>query len=566
MKASTGKKVFASLLMLTLLLSAAAFGGAAAYADGLPEISMDLSDEDQQLSMISSRLSELKQSEDEHPWYYTVTDLNHDGRLEFIAASQHPEKRDTNLRIWEVGDDRSSLTECSLVKDAEESFPDILTEAADTYYNAATDTWYYQFYDNIVLSDTEVYTIKTAVWLKDGKLSYEAYALEHSTVSGGVRSVSHTDANGATISPEQYNAAGSNAMAGLARTSTNFEWLKAAEVDSLTLLTDSFSVFMGQKKPIESFPVPKPAALQVPEASPSPTSAPTPTPVPPAPQPQTWLTITKNPTNENHTEGETAYFVSGANAYESVSWTFVSPDGGEYAAQSMLNRWEGLGGINSTTLSIANVSVDMNGWGAYCTFFYKGQTARTATAWLYVAAKPQPPAPPVGVYHGTVTDWNYASVTLDVQGVSATVSRDICDIDGDLASGAAADVYWDGQSIYYCKIYGEQPTPPVPVYGSMSGTAHEGGAGYAIDLENGDQVFVDSWICKVEGQFYDGCDAVVYYTDYPSNENIYKVDIYGNQGLIIPPDPGEHATGFDPDLRPSNDEHATGLIIPSMNG
>ena len=318
MKASTGKRFFASLLMLTMLLSAAAFGGAAASADGLPDISMDLSDEDRQLSLISSRLSELKQPEDEHPWYYTVTDLNHDGRLEFVAASQHPEKRDTNLRVWEVGEDRSSLTECSLVKDAEESFPDILTEAADTYYNGATDTWYYQFYDNIVLSDTEVYTSKTAVWLKDGTLEYEAYAVEHSTVSGGVRIVSHTDANGSTISPEQYNAAGSNAMAGLARTSTNFEWLKAAEADSLTLLTDSFSVFMGQKKPIESFPVPKPAALQVPEASPSSTSAPSPTPVPPAPQPQIWLSITKNPTNENHTEGETAYFVFEAQ-YQSLA-------------------------------------------------------------------------------------------------------------------------------------------------------------------------------------------------------------------------------------------------------
>jgi hypothetical protein len=55
--------------MLTMLLSAAAFGGAAAYADGLPDISIDLSEEDRQLSLISSRLSELKQPEDEHPWY-----------------------------------------------------------------------------------------------------------------------------------------------------------------------------------------------------------------------------------------------------------------------------------------------------------------------------------------------------------------------------------------------------------------------------------------------------------------------------------------------------------------
>lgn len=536
-----GKRLFASLLMLALLFSA--FAGAAAFADGFPGASMELSDADRQLALISSKLAELKQPAGEIPWYYTVTDLDHDGKLEFVAASQHPQSRATNLRVWEVNDDRAALTECGLVKDPEESFPDILTDAADTYHNEATDTWYYMFYDNVVLSDTEVYTVKTAVNLKNGKIDYDAYAVEHSVVKNGVRGVSHTDANGMTISPEQYNAAGDNAMAGTARSSTAFEWLKAAEIDSLTLLTETYAVFMGKKAPTESFPIPTPAALRAPEETPAATPAPT-----PVPQPQTWLSITKNPTNENHSEGETAYFVANANAYESLSWTFVSPDGGEYSAQSMQYRWGGIGGVNSTTLSIAGVTTDMSGWGAYCTFYYKGQTARTATAYLYVSAKPTPPAPPVGVYQGTVTDWSYATVTLSVEGVSATISQSICEFDGELYYGADADVYWDGQSIYYCRIYGEEPTPPTPTYGSMSGQAYEGGGGYAIDLQNGDQVYVDAWLCKVEGQFYDGCSAVVYYTDYPSSDNIYEVDIYGNQGLIIPPEPVP------------NDDYAMGLI------
>jgi hypothetical protein len=47
-------------------------------------------------------------------------------------------------------------------------------------------------------------------------------------------------------------------------------------------------------------------------------------------------------------------------------------------------------------------------------------------------------------------------------------------------------------------------------------------------------VFVDSWNCNVEGQFYDGCSAVVYYMDYPSTANVYRADIFGNMGLIIP--------------------------------
>ena len=202
----------------------------------------------------------------------------------------------------------------------------------------------------------------------------------------------------------------------------------------------------------------------------------------------------------------------------------------------------------------------MNGWGAYCTFYYKGQTARTATAWLYVNARPQPPVPPVGVYSGTVTDWNYATVTVEVEGVSATISQSVCEFDGELFVGAPADVYWDGQSIYYCIIYGNEPTP---TYGSMSGTAYEGGGGYAIDLANGDEIYVDAGICKIEGQFYDGCSAVVYYRDYPSSDNIYSVDIFGNQGLIIPPIPndGEEGTGFDPDLLLGDGDNPAGLNV-----
>ena len=91
----------------------------------------------------------------------------------------------------------------------------------------------------------------------------------------------------------------------------------------------------------------------------------------------------------------------------------------------------------------------------------------------------------------------------------------------------------------------------------MNGTASEAGGGYAINLDNGDQVYVDSGICNIEGQFYDGCSAMVYYVDYPSSDNIYQVDIWGNQGMIIP---DEHATGFDP---PDDEPHATGFNPPA---
>ena len=525
MKMTAGKRLFAWLLAAAMFVSLSV--GGAAFAMEIPNITMDLSDADRQLNLIYSQIGNLKQNDGQNTWYYTVTDFDHDGSLEFVAATFHPLDRSTNLKVWEVNADRSALTELKLNKDEDESFPDIMTDSADTFHNAATDVWSYMYYDNVVISDTEVYTIKTAVRLTDGQISYDPYSVEHTVLADGQRNVTHTDMNGIPISPEQYNASGTNTFAGQERSSTNFEWLTDSELDTLTRLTDSFSVFMGVKAATQSFPGPKPAALQG-QAAPTPAPAPVPAAPAPTPAPQpVYLTITKNPTNETRKQGDTAYFVACANAFDSLTWTFVSPNGGEYSVQSFAAMFADapVGGQSSTTLSIENTAPDMSGWGAYCTFYYKGQTARTTTAYLSVSARQS--AAPSGNYSGEVTDWNYSSVTILVANtVTVTIPWAICDAEGDLYSGAPANVYWDGQNVTYCHIQGSIPRPE-PTYGSMSGTAHEGGGGYAINLANGTQVFVDAWNCDVNGRFYDGASCVVYYTDYPSNENIYSATIFG---------------------------------------
>ena len=479
------KRYLSILLTLVMLLSLTLCAGAAASADSGTAMPKD------QLKLIASQIDSLKQDDSTATWYYTVADLDHDGCLEFVAASLHPLDRSTNLKVWTVSKDASSLNECTLNKDAEESFPDIMTDTVDTFHVKDTDTWYYMVYDNVVISDSEVYTVKTAVNLKNGAVSYDSYAVERTLLQNGIRTVSHTDTNGIAISQEQYNASGNDAYSGADRSNTAFEWLTSDKVGDLSHLTESYEVFLGTREPTEVFPVPKPAALSGAEASASPAPTPTPVPAPtPAPAPTpvqpTWLIITKNPTNENRRVGESAIFVACSNTYESLSWTFVSPDGGEYTPASFLaGSGAYIYGEYSTTITVSNLESWMNGWGAYCTFYYKGQTARTSTAYMYVS-EPQP-----------------------------------------------------------------APTPaprPQPVYGSMSGTAYEGGGGFAIYLQNGTEVFVDSWNCNVEGQFYDGCSAVVYYTDYPSAANIYRVDIFGNMGLIVPDG--------------AFDGYSTGLIVP----
>ena len=76
-----------------------------------------------------------------------------------------------------------------------------------------------------------------------------------------------------------------------------------------------------------------PAPTPAPKPAPAVTSAPAPV----QPDQPTWLSITKNPTNENRVVGEAAIFIAGASAFESLNWTFVSPDGGEYTPANFLS-------------------------------------------------------------------------------------------------------------------------------------------------------------------------------------------------------------------------------------
>ena len=532
------------LLALVMVLSLTAFTPAA-LAEGA------LGDTDSQLSLIFSKLDELKQSDAQFKWYYSVTDLDHNGRLEFVAAAQHPADRSTNLKVWEVSTDGSALTEFTLNKDPEESFPDILTDTADTYHDAVNNAWYYLCYDNIILSATEVYTLKCGVSVKDSVVGYDSYAVEHTEVKNGFRNVSHTDTMGNIISPEQYSSAGTNALAGMERSSTSFDWFTAENATSLARLTDSYLVFSNQKAPTEVFPVPKPAALQ--DAAPTPTPAVTPstvvTPIPTAaPAPQStapvFLTITKNPTNENDRKvGGKASFVACSNVFESLSWTMVSPDGGEYSVPGFLALFPNanISGEYSTTLTIGNVDANMNGWGAYCTFYYKGQVASTSTAWMYVGGSGPAPvvvAPPQsGSFNGYVADYSYSTITIyvyDGGGYTKDVGRDICVITGDLYVGAPVVAYYDGIGAHgaiftYVSIQGSEPQPVVN-YGSMSGIAyHDTAFTEYIQLANGTGVHIDGTLCNiVYGTYVDGCSCTVYYTDFPSEANIYQVDIYGD--------------------------------------
>lgn len=569
------RKLIGSLLALALVLSLAVCGAPAALAEDAEQAEpIVLSDIDTQLELIYSQITNLLQVEGEQPWYYAITDLNHDGSLEFIAASQHPTDRSTNLRLWEVSEDRSALVECRVEKDPEESFPDIMTDNTDTFHNTEDELWSYLFYDHVVISDTEIYTSKSAFNFKDGVISYRAFAVEHTVVENGLRTVSYTDMEGNVIDAKAYLEAGHAAFEKEERSSTGFEWLTVNEARDFSRLVESYRVFIGERKPTENFPVPAPAALSYPEATPAP--SPTPDPGP------TYLKITKNPTNENRKVGSTARFVACANAFDSLEWVMVSPKGAKYTPQQFASSFSGakVSGLYSTTLSIENVSADMNCWGAYCVFRYRGQVASTCTAYIYVKeAPPSPePEPQGGSLDGQVTDFGYEYVTVHCPGYAYfTINMQIVRFapGGDeIYIGAPATVYYDtmgakGPNITSCIVTGREPAP-APQEACQNGRAfHEPDGRIMIGFNDGSSIYLDaptqgSYRIKCYGGDItelpaagSGARCTVYYRGELKAENVYLFEVYIDKNPEPDPEPAEEpVVDYDPDPIPEPEPSA----------
>ena len=506
------------------------------------------SEADGQLNIIFSQLSALRQ---DAAYSYAVTDLDHNGRLELIAASVHPADRSTNIHVWQVNEAVTGLEECKVELEEDDSFPDILADAADTFFDAASGQWAYLFYDTIVLSDEDVYTVKCSVSLIDGVLSYKQYAIEHTEGRLGNIKVTHLDNDGKEISAETYDAAGFNAFSGWARGSSNFKWFSFDEA-SLAQLTDSYTVFSGSKRP-EKAPAPSTPV------TPTPAATPTPAPI--------YMMITKNPTNEDRLTGENAIFVANANYWTNVTWTFVAPDGREYSPQSFRGffPWCSVAGEYYSTLSVINVGTEMNWWGVYATFTYENQVGRTSTAYLYVKDPPPSPtvpptAKPLGHLSGTVTDYLMSSVTIYLEnGQTVQVLKDVCEVEGSLCVGATCEVYYEGsptaENVYHVYIVGESEPEP-PITGTTTGTIHDiTSSRYTLWVNDGGKATVSpDDVILLYGDLAEGCRCTIYYEYSPTEGNITLVEVYGvTTGLIVP----DGAIPEEPEGEPEEEPEAS---------
>ena len=251
-------KKFLSIVLAVLLLTAVCGTALAA------PVQLSSADADAQLSYIFSQISSLKQNEDKKEWKYAITDLDRNGQLELLAASEHDRDHSTTLMAWEVSKNVDAMQECVIEIEKDETFPDIIAESADTMFDVDADTWHYLFYDNITLSDQDAYALKCSVSMKDGKISYDQFAIEHVVIENGNQTVTFQNMSGQEITQADYDSAGVAAFPENDRSSTNFDWFNYADA-SLTRLTDSYSIFIGEKQPPKKT---RPTSIMQPEKTP----------------------------------------------------------------------------------------------------------------------------------------------------------------------------------------------------------------------------------------------------------------------------------------------------------
>ena len=159
-------------------------------------------------------------------WYYTFTDLDHNGRLELITASLQGSGLFTYADVWEMNEDFSDLVPCTDNLGEGGSYPDIITQSLSCFYNAAEGRYYYLFDDLTRSGMAENYAAKVALCLHGGEVELTTICSKHEAYTDPESDplVTYRGESGNEISLEQYEKAVADWAVGMEMSDFELEW------------------------------------------------------------------------------------------------------------------------------------------------------------------------------------------------------------------------------------------------------------------------------------------------------------------------------------------------------
>lgn len=190
---------------------------------------------------------------------YCITDLDQNGRLEMFTTVGYSNV--TEIKLYEVNEDLTGLTLVESVTDSS-SDADVNDLGDGTCYkDAETGRIYYMYMDQRNEQDKNTgvvnkYTSKVALSLFEGKLYQETLATRSvvRTEDGTEAEVVYTDAQGATITEEDFENIEATLYGDMEKKTVTMKWkgttasnhsknINLASNDLIILLSDSFEKF-----------------------------------------------------------------------------------------------------------------------------------------------------------------------------------------------------------------------------------------------------------------------------------------------------------------------------------
>lgn len=185
---------------------------------------------EQQKQLIMDHYEEWSYKEPwESPWFYTFTDLDHNGRLEVTAACLQGTGFYTYAHYREVNPDYTGLTECQILEEQEgSSYPDIIIDSASCYYDASAGIYYYIYEDMLRSGFSEYYLSINAISLHDGVISVMPLAARYETYDHGETPpvVTYYDGTGQEIDKQTYQSAEADFAIGKEKSTLSIEWIE----------------------------------------------------------------------------------------------------------------------------------------------------------------------------------------------------------------------------------------------------------------------------------------------------------------------------------------------------
>lgn len=348
---------------------------------------------EEQIQRLFSNSSLWKQEEfnEYDPYYYTVTDLDHNGRVEILAAITQGTGIFTSGKVYEMAEGYQGIQDLTIDFDEETMLPEIIVAFADGCYDPSTDTYYYLF-ENVTRAGAAEHGLsKEILSIKDGKFSVIPLAWSyHEYDAETMKEYAEYSSPTGTITEAEFSRVFADFASDMERMRTAFDWFTFHEGDSAEKLLHSYRVFIGTEKPLvplEEFIPVEAEIASVSSAAPVSTLAPTAEPVSVEHTPSPGnIVITKNPSSESLAIGGKTWFIAHAQNASALTWQLVDPNGTVYSIENAMEANPGLllEALEGDTIAVGNVPASMNGWGIQAVFSDGPYSASTEPAYIFV--------------------------------------------------------------------------------------------------------------------------------------------------------------------------------------